>query len=82
VVGQHGDAIKVRIAAPPVEGAANRELVLFLAKHLKVRRSSIRIVGGENARRKVIEVDNLSAPELARRLLPGTANARSSFESK
>jgi uncharacterized protein (TIGR00251 family) len=56
VAGLHGDALKVRLAAPPLEGAANDELVAFLAKRLGVPRSAVRLVRGARARRKVVVV--------------------------
>ncbi len=56
VAGVHGDAVKIRLAAPPVDGAANKELVTFLGKKLGVPKSAIRIVSGERGRRKILEV--------------------------
>ena len=61
VVGTHGDALKVRLAAPPVDGAANQELVRFLADTLGVSRSRIEIRSGLTSRRKVVEVTAISA---------------------
>ncbi len=52
----HGDALKVRVAAPPMDARANRLLVDFLAKILEVPSSRIRISRGERGRRKLIEV--------------------------
>jgi uncharacterized protein (TIGR00251 family) len=52
VVGLHGDALKVKIKAPPVEGAANKMCMTVLAKALNVPKSSIEIVSGHNARTK------------------------------
>lgn len=69
VAGLHGDAIRVRLAAPPVDGAANDELVRFLAERLGVARRAVRIVGGATARRKVVEVDGVAADEAMRVLL-------------
>jgi uncharacterized protein (TIGR00251 family) len=60
LAGEHGDALKIRIAAPPVDGEANRELLRFLAKRLHVTGSSIRVVSGESGRNKVIEVQGTS----------------------
>ncbi len=60
VAGVHGDAVKIRLAAPPVEGAANKELVTFLAKKLGVPKSAIRIVSGERGRRKILEVSGVT----------------------
>jgi hypothetical protein len=60
LAGEHGDALKIRIAAPPVDGEANRELLRFLAKRLHVTGSSICVVSGESGRNKVIEVQGTS----------------------
>lgn len=68
VVGRHGDAIRVRIAAPPVDGAANEELVRLLAEQLAVPRKAIRIVSGQTGRRKVVEVEGLTPGEVAGKL--------------
>jgi len=59
VAGVHGDALKIRLTAPPVDGAANRELVDFLADIFDVGRQSIRIVGGESSRSKIVEIDGI-----------------------
>lgn len=69
VVGRHGDAVKIRVKAPPVEGAANDELIRFLAKRFKVARSAVRLVSGAASRHKQVEVDDLTADEVARSLL-------------
>jgi len=61
VAGLHGDAVKVRLAAPPVDGAANAELVRFVAECLGVPRAAVRVVAGPAARRKVVEVDGVAA---------------------
>ncbi len=60
IVGRHGDAIKVRVKAPPVDGAANDALVRFLARRLEVPRKAITIEGGATARRKRIRVTGLT----------------------
>ncbi len=60
VAGVHRDAVKIRLAAPPVDGAANRELVTFLAKKLGVPKSAIRIVSGERGRRQILEVSGIT----------------------
>ena len=54
--------LKVRVSAPPSEGAANAALVVLLAKTLKRPKSSVRIVAGETARLKMIEIDGLDEP--------------------
>ena len=61
-------ALRVRLAAPPVEGAANRALVEFLAELLGVPKRDITIVRGERGRRKLVQVRGLTADELRRRL--------------
>jgi uncharacterized protein (TIGR00251 family) len=64
VAGTHGEAIKIRLAAPPVEGLANAELVAFLAKQLGVSKSAVRIVKGERGRDKVVEVEGISRADV------------------
>jgi uncharacterized protein (TIGR00251 family) len=68
VAGRHGDAIKVRLQAPPVDGAANEELVRFLAETLGVPRRAVTIVTGLTSRRKTVEIEGLGAEDLAARL--------------
>ena len=53
---QVGRVLKVKIAAPPVEGKANKEIVLFLAKALRVTKSSIEVVHGTSGRIKLVEI--------------------------
>ena len=66
--GLHGDALKVRLAAPPVDGAANEALVRFLAETLGVSRGAVTLVAGAASRRKVVQVAGLAPLEVARRL--------------
>jgi uncharacterized protein (TIGR00251 family) len=61
VAGVHGAALKVRLHAPPVDGAANEELVKFLARSLGVARRAVRIVAGQTSRSKVVEIEGVSA---------------------
>jgi uncharacterized protein (TIGR00251 family) len=73
VVGLLGDRLKLRLAAPPEKGAANQELLAFLARELQLPKASIRLTGGGRSRAKVVEVLGLD-PDLRRRLqelLPG-----------
>ncbi|MGQ0646350.1 MAG: DUF167 domain-containing protein [Gemmatimonadaceae bacterium] len=56
VAGLYGDALRVRVQAPPVDGAANEALSAFLAESLGVPRRDVRIVAGGTARTKVVEV--------------------------
>jgi uncharacterized protein (TIGR00251 family) len=59
-VGVHGAALKVRLHSPPVDGAANEELVTFLAKTLGVSKRAVRIVSGQSSRGKTVEVEGVS----------------------
>ncbi len=68
LVGLHGDAIRVRLAAAPVDGAANAALVDFLADVLRVSRADVAVVAGLTARRKAVTVRGLTPAEAARRL--------------
>ena len=52
----HGEAIKVRLTSPPVDDAANEELIALLARALDLPRAAVRIVSGARARSKVVEV--------------------------
>jgi uncharacterized protein len=56
VAGVHGDVLRIRLAAPPVDGAANEELIRFLADTLSVPRTAIRFVSGQTSRSKVITI--------------------------
>ena len=73
VAGTHGDAIKVRVAAPPVDGAANEELVRFVAACLGVPAGHVKVVGGASGRRKTIAVSGIESVELRRALLSRAA---------
>jgi uncharacterized protein (TIGR00251 family) len=66
IVGLHGDALKVRLSAPPVDGAANDMLVEILAAALGVTRASVRIVAGATSRSKIVEVDGVDADDIRR----------------
>lgn len=60
VAGLHDGCIKIRLAAPPVDGAANTALVAFVAERLGVSKQQVRLVAGHTSRRKVLEVDGVS----------------------
>jgi uncharacterized protein len=68
IAGEIGDALKVSLTAPPVEGRANAACIDFLAKLLKVPRSSVTIASGQTSRNKVIRVVGLSADAIRERL--------------
>jgi hypothetical protein len=68
ITGEIGDALKLSLTAPPVEGKANEACIDFFAKLLKVPRASVTIASGQTSRRKMIRVSGLSAAELRARL--------------
>jgi uncharacterized protein (TIGR00251 family) len=68
VTGVREGILHVKIAAPPVRGKANKELIDYLSRALDVSRSDISIVKGEASRHKVIEVEGLDREEILRRL--------------
>ena len=70
VTGRVGDAWKVALAAPPVDGKANDECVRFLAETAGVSRSRVRIVSGASARLKVVEIEGM-AQEVLKETLDG-----------
>lgn len=59
IVGELGGALKVRIAAPPVDGAANAELVKLLSKTFNVSKSAVEIVSGQTSRTKQVKISDL-----------------------
>ena len=70
VVGERGDALKIALTAPPVDGRANEACVEFLAEVLDIARSSIAIISGQSNRNKVIRITGLSKEKLRERLEP------------
>ena len=60
IVGEHDGAMKIKIAAPPVDGAANAELIKLLASKFNVSKGDIEIIGGETSKNKRIKITNLS----------------------
>jgi uncharacterized protein (TIGR00251 family) len=67
-VGIYGDAIKIKVAAPPVDGAANDELIRFLARQLSIPSTSVRIHSGAGGRYKHILVKGITARLVMARL--------------
>lgn len=61
IAGIHGDALKVRLTSPPVDGAANDALVKFLAETFAVGRRAIRILAGQHSRSKIVEIEGITA---------------------
>jgi len=72
VDGEHGDAVRVRVHAARVDGGANADVIAVLADALEVPKRDVRIVSGDTARQKLLEVVGLSAEIVRARLLPTT----------
>ncbi len=69
VVGEHGGRLKILLAAPPVDGEANAELIAFLAGALGLRRADLALLAGEAGRRKRVRAAGVTAAEAAAKLL-------------
>jgi hypothetical protein len=67
-VGIHGHALKIRVTAPPVDGAANDELIRFLARQLSIPSTSVRIYSGAGGRHKRVLIKGASAQLVMARL--------------
>jgi hypothetical protein len=74
VVGEHGDAIKIKLRAPAVEGKANTALRRFLAERLSIPQRAIVLERGERSRDKMIRIDGLSEGNIRRGLLEPRRN--------
>ncbi len=68
IAGTVGDALKVSLTAPPVEGKANEACIRFFAEFLRVPRASVTIAAGETSRNKVVRVHGLTAAQVEERL--------------
>lgn len=71
VVGEHGDALKIRIDSPPIEGRANLALIAFLASRLGLAKGAVSLLAGESSRRKRVLVTGLPAADILQRLSAG-----------
>jgi hypothetical protein len=71
IVGVHGDALKIKLTAPPVDGAANKMCIVFLAKRLNVAPSAIEIVHGHRSRLKTVLVRCMTKTAVETLLLDG-----------
>jgi len=69
IVGRHGDALKVRLVAPPVEGQANIELCQFLAQYFGVLREEVQILSGKRGKQKRVLIKGKTAIEIQDRLI-------------
>jgi uncharacterized protein (TIGR00251 family) len=65
VAGMHDGCVKIRLAAPPVDGAANAALIEFVADQLGIAKSRVRITAGLTSRRKTVEVDGVTVEQIA-----------------
>jgi uncharacterized protein (TIGR00251 family) len=70
IAGMHDGCVKIRLAAPPVDGAANAALIEFVAEQLGIAKSRVRITAGLTSRRKTVEVDGVTAEQVAGALSP------------
>lgn len=71
VVGIHGDALKIALTAPPVDGKANKELLKFLAKYFSLSKSGIQITAGESSRSKTILINGMRKDNIIKKLCAG-----------
>jgi uncharacterized protein (TIGR00251 family) len=77
VVGRHGEAWKVRVAAPPEGGRANEAVVRLLAEALSVPRHAVMLVSGLGARDKIVELAGLDPAQIEQRLSSAAERQRS-----
>ena len=68
MVGRHGDALKVKVAAPPEQGRANEACTTFVASILGVKPASVTLTGGETSRSKRFKVEGIEREDLVHRL--------------
>ncbi|HYP15983.1 MAG TPA: DUF167 domain-containing protein [Opitutus sp.] len=68
ILGWLGEALKVKIHAPPVEGRANEALCEYLAAQLGVHRRAVTLLRGGTSRQKIVSIDGLTTAELKRRI--------------
>ena len=73
ISGPFGDELKIKVAAPPVDAAANEALVLFLAETLNCPRNRVVLVRGQTSRHKVIQIRGVTAEQVAATLLSQSA---------
>ena len=63
IMGIHNNALKIAIAAPPVEGKANKKCISFLAKYFDIAKSKIEIISGINSKDKLIKINDINSKE-------------------
>ena len=76
VVGRHGEAWKVRVAAPAEEGRANEAVVRLLAETLSLPRDAVTLVSGHGARDKIVQLTGLDSTQIERRLSSAAGKER------
>lgn len=69
VVGLHGEALKIRLAAPPVDGKANAALIEFIAAKVGAGRTAVALVSGETSRAKRVRIGGMTVQDAATRLM-------------
>jgi uncharacterized protein (TIGR00251 family) len=65
IAGMHGDALKIRLTAPPVDNAANAALIEFIAGKLGIPKGSVRVAAGAASRRKTVEIAGVTPDAVA-----------------
>lgn len=66
IVGEHDGRLRVRLAAPPVDGAANEQLIRFFAQQLDVSKHAVSVAQGSTGRRKTVEVQGIRSADVRR----------------
>lgn len=69
IAGWHGERLRVRLTAPPVDGAANEALIKFLAMALGLKRSQIKLTLGERSRDKTVRIERITPTDLNQRIV-------------
>lgn len=64
IIGLQGDALKVKLMAPPVDGEANEACIRFLSKFFAVPRKRVKIISGQTSQHKIIEIENITEEEI------------------
>lgn len=75
ISGTHGDALKIKLAAPPVDGKANAALIAFIADQLGIGKSAIHLKSGQTSRHKIIEITD-AATDHIQRLAPKSSDTQ------
>jgi uncharacterized protein (TIGR00251 family) len=68
IAGTHGDALKIQVSAPPAEDAANRAVVDFFARLLRLPKARLQIIAGQKSRDKILRIEGITANELRKRI--------------